>query len=147
MTLATIVGWIIKRVPGPVLVYVGAGLLIALGASMIALSVQSARLDAAIAERDAANAQLISAQSAAAAAADSATQWQTLAEDLAARLTAELAEAQARAKRGAEAVARARQRERDADATLRGWLDRYADATRAAECAAIERMKVCEVDE
>lgn len=71
--------------------------------------------------------------------------WESTTRDLRERLAAEVAARRADRERDQAAVIAAEAAQRDADRTLRAWLDRYAAATRSAECAAIERMVVCEV--
>lgn len=71
--------------------------------------------------------------------------WEATTRDLRDRLAAEIKAREVDRKRDQAAVAAARAAQRDADRTLRAWLDRYAAATRSAECAAIERMPICEV--
>jgi hypothetical protein len=103
-----------------------------------ALWVQSARhetteaqLERAIAARD--------------AAVQSATAWERAAKKLRDDVTACNREREADRNRDDAAVAAAQAARREADRTLRAWMDRYAAATRSAECAAVERMRICEV--
>lgn len=79
------------------------------------------------------------------AAAVSAGNWQTLSDDFKDRLTACNADRAADRERDEAAVAAAQAAKREADAVLNAWLDRYAAATASAECAAIERLPICEV--
>jgi hypothetical protein len=97
------------------------------------------------AELTAAHATIDTAQANARKAAADAGAWQTTAMQLRDRLETMVEAQRLQTERDAEAVRRAQAARADADRTLRAWLDRYADATRAAECAAIERMRVCEV--
>lgn len=71
--------------------------------------------------------------------------WEATTRDLRDRLSVEVEARRADRERDQAAVIAAEAAQRDADRTLRAWLDRYAAATRSAECAAIERMVVCEV--
>lgn len=91
----------------------------------------SATVDRATAARDAATA--------------AATSWQATAEELRLSLDACNRDRLADRQRDQAAVLAAEAAQRDADRTLRAWLDRYAAATRSAECAAIERLQICEV--
>jgi hypothetical protein len=103
-----------------------------------ALWVQSARqettgvrLERAIAARD--------------AAVQSATAWERAMQKLRADLARCVAEREVDRERDRLAVERAQAARREADRTLRAWMDRYAAATRSVECAAVERMRICEV--
>lgn len=103
-----------------------------------ALWVQTARHSTASAAID-------TARAAEAAAVDSASAWQATAERL--RLAVDACNAARLADRARDhaAVVAAQAARREADRTLRAWMDRYAAATATAECAAIERMPICEV--
>jgi hypothetical protein len=103
-----------------------------------ALWVQSSR-------HETASNSLATAESARDAARASANNWEATAGDLQKRLDTEIRERAADRQRDEAAVIAAEAAQRDADRTLRAWLDRYAAATRSAECAAIERMPICEV--
>lgn len=103
-----------------------------------ALWVQSAR-------HETASTSLATAESARDAAQAAASNWQATSEDLQRRLDAEIKARSADRERDQAAVLAAEAAQRDADRTLRAWLDRYAAATRSAECLAIERMPICEV--
>jgi predicted outer membrane protein len=103
-----------------------------------ALWVQSARhetteaqLERAIAARD--------------AAVQSATAWERAMQKLRADLARCVEEREVDRERDRLAVVQAQAARRDADRTLRAWMDRYAAATRSVECAAVERMRICEV--
>jgi C4-dicarboxylate-specific signal transduction histidine kinase len=78
---------------------------------------------------------------------ETADGWEKAAGDLRARLNAEVEARRVDRQRDEAAVLAAEAAKRDADRTLRAWLDRYAAATTSAECAAVERMVVCEVPE
>lgn len=103
-----------------------------------ALWVQTARHSTAQAAID-------TARAAEHAAVESAGAWQVTAERL--RLEVDDCNAGRLADRARDhaAVVAAQAAQRDADRTLRAWMDRYAAATASAECAAIERMPICEV--
>lgn len=103
-----------------------------------ALWVQTARHSTASASIDAAN-------TARDAAKASASAWEQTNEELKGKLEACNRDRIADRKADEAAVLAAEAAKRDADRTLRTWLDRYAAATRSAECAAVERMIVCEV--
>jgi hypothetical protein len=90
-----------------------------------------AQLERAVAARD--------------AAVQSATAWERATQKLRDDVTACNREREADRNRDKAAVAAAQAARREADRTLRAWMDRYAAATRSAECAAVERMRICEV--
>jgi hypothetical protein len=71
----------------------------------------------------------------------SATAWERAAKKLRDDVTACNREREADRQRDDAAVAAARAAQVEADRTLKAWMDRYA----AAECAAVERMRICEV--
>jgi predicted outer membrane protein len=79
------------------------------------------------------------------AAVQSATAWERAAQKLRADLARCVEEREVDRERDRLAVVQAQAARRDADRTLRAWMDRYAAATRSAECAAVERMRICEV--
>jgi hypothetical protein len=116
---------------------IGWGLALLLAA---ALWVQSARHATASAAID-------TARAAEAAAVTSANNWRGLSGRLVQDLEACNKDRLADRERDEAAVIAAQAAQRDADRTLRAWLDRYAAATASAECAAVERMVVCEVPE
>ncbi len=122
VSIAAAVGWLLA---------------ILLGA---AVWVQSARHSTAKAAID-------TAETALDACIETADGWESTATDLRSRLAAEVEARRVDRARDVEAVAAALAAKRDADATLDAWMDRYAAATRSAECAAIERLPICEVPE
>jgi hypothetical protein len=79
------------------------------------------------------------------AAVQSATAWERAAKQLRADLARCVEEREVDRERDRLAVERAQAARREADRTLRAWMDRYAAATRSVECAAVERMRICEV--
>lgn len=79
------------------------------------------------------------------AATKSAAEWERASGEFEDKLDACNRDRLADRKRDEAAVAAAQAAQRDADRTLRAWLDRYQRATASAECAAIERMPICEV--
>jgi hypothetical protein len=79
--------------------------------------------------------------------AQSAAAWKAAFEKVKSRLDQQISEREVDRRRDRDAVAAAQAAKRDADATLDAWMDRYAAATRSAECAAIERLPICEVPE
>jgi C4-dicarboxylate-specific signal transduction histidine kinase len=79
------------------------------------------------------------------AAVQSATAWERAAQKLRADLARCVEEREVDRQRDRLAVEQAQAARREADRTLRAWMDRYAAATRSAECAAVERMRICEV--
>ena len=103
-----------------------------------ALWVQSAR-------HSVAQAALTQARAAHAAAVTSAGEWEATAGRMRQAVDQCNAQRLADRERDRRAIEAAQAAQRDADRTLRAWLDRYAAATRSAECAAIERMTICEV--
>lgn len=120
-------------------------LVIAAAVGWLAVIVLGAALWVQSARHETASTSLATAESARDAAQASANNWQTTAEDLQKRLDAEVRGRAADRQRDEAAVIAAEAAQRDADRTLRTWLDRYAAATRSAECLAIERMPICEV--
>lgn len=103
-----------------------------------ALWVQSAR-------HSVAQAALTQARAAHAAAVTSAGEWEATAGRMRQAVDQCNAQRLADRERDRRAIEAAQAAQRDADRTLRAWLDRYAAATRSAECAAIERLQICEV--
>lgn len=103
-----------------------------------ALWVQTAR-------HSAASAAVAQARAAHAAAVTSAGEWERTAVRMREALDQCNAERLADRERDRRAIEAAQAAQRDADRTLRAWLDRYAAATRSVECAAIERLTICEV--
>jgi hypothetical protein len=124
LALAAAVGWI------------GAG---ALG---LAWRATAARADA---EAATARAEIAALRAARDAAAQSAASWEHVTARVRESLAACYAERKADRDRDRQAVEQAQAARREADRTLRAWLERYAEATRSAECEAVERMTICEV--
>ena len=108
------------------------------------------RLDNAVLRAKVAEARLETAKDAAqvlmdgrAAAELSAGQWQQTATEIRDRLHALVEQHRIQRERDAAAVAAAQAAERDADAALRWWTDRYAEAVREPSCQALMETPLC----
>lgn len=109
------------------------------------LAFARADLKAAVAERDAARTQLTAAHTQVTAARASARDWERIAGELQRDLNARIERERVEREAAERAVAEARQIAAEADATLAFWLDRYAEATRDVECAALLSRPICPV--
>lgn len=108
------------------------------GVLAIVLYAQTQRLDLAKAKSQAMESQLDAARA-------SAARWQATGLELRQKLADEIEARRIERQKDIAAIKAAEEAKRDADRTLRAWLDRYAAATRSAECLAIELMPICEV--
>ncbi len=158
-----LIGWMVQRMTGtPVVkaavakVVLGAAAvaLVTIAGLSVALYVQTQRVDALTAQRDAsadalalANDRIMHAAVQVENARRSSTEWEALALEMKGRLETVLAEASAQAERDRLAVARAQQAAREADAAFAAWMDRYQAMVREQpDCAAIEEMVLCPID-
>lgn len=78
------------------------------------------------------------------AARGSALGWETEARDAQLRLADWVRRYEVDTAASRAAVAEAERRESDADAALKAWTRRYADALRDPKCADMARMKICD---
>jgi len=78
------------------------------------------------------------------AARGSAIGWETEARGAEARLAAWVRKYEIDVQSERDAASSAAQREADADAALKAWTARYANALRDPECADVLRMRICE---
>lgn len=78
------------------------------------------------------------------AARGSALGWETEARDAQLRLADWVRRYEVDMAKARAAVADAERRESDADAALKAWTQRYADALRDPACADMARMKICD---
>lgn len=78
------------------------------------------------------------------AARGSAIGWESEARSAEARLAALVKKYEIDVQAQRDAAQAARQREADADAALKAWTARYANALRDPECADVLRMRICE---
>lgn len=158
-----LIDWLVKRMTGTpavkaavakVVLGAAAVALVTIAALSVALYVQTQRVDALTAQRDAgadalalANDRIMHAAVQVENARRSSSEWEAVALDLKTKLEAVLAEAYAQAERDRLAVIRAREAAREADAAFAAWMDRYAAMVRdQPDCAAIEEMVLCPID-
>lgn len=115
----------------------------ALGLS-VWLLFQAGALDDANAEVEALTRDVELASSQLEAARGSAIGWETEARGAEARLAAWVQKYEIDVQAERDAAKAAAQREADADAALKAWAARYANALRDPECADVLRMRICE---
>ncbi len=129
--------WLTLRVATMGLAAIGVVLLVtALLLTRASLRAAEAELSALQARHDSVTEQLQSART-------SSNSWQTVALQAQLELNQRIERDRIQRERDAAAVEEARLRAAEANATLRGWLERYEAATRDAECAAQLAEPIC----